>query len=84
MANEYHQTADIPIIGYDEREAAYKAVDYLIQSGRTSIGFCFDTESSEAQNKESKAILMRFLITVCRLKKIGCLARLLPLRTAFV
>lgn len=57
MANEFHQTADIPIIGYDEREAAYKAVDYLIQSGRTSIGFCFDTESSEAQKQRKQGYL---------------------------
>ncbi|CAL8901556.1 MULTISPECIES: LacI family DNA-binding transcriptional regulator [Bacillus] len=57
MANEYHQTADIPIIGYDEREAAYKAVDYLIQSGRKSIGFCFDTESSEAQKQRKQGYL---------------------------
>ncbi|MGE6631953.1 LacI family DNA-binding transcriptional regulator [Bacillus sp. NPDC077027] len=51
MANEHHKTADIPIIGYDEREATYRAVHYLIQSGRRSIGFCFDTESSEAQKQ---------------------------------
>ncbi|MCM3028221.1 LacI family transcriptional regulator [Bacillus safensis] len=57
MANEYHQTANIPIIGYDEREAAYKAVDYLIRSGRKSIGFCFDTESSEAQKQRKQGYL---------------------------
>ncbi|MFS0655388.1 LacI family DNA-binding transcriptional regulator [Bacillus sp. 179-C3.3 HS] len=57
MANEYHQTADIPIIGYDEREATYKAVDYVIQSGRHSIGFCFDTESSEAQKQRRQGYL---------------------------
>lgn len=57
MANEYHQTANIPIIGYDEREAAYKAVDYLIRSGRKAIGFCFDTESSEAQKQRKQGYL---------------------------
>ncbi|MFB8733079.1 hypothetical protein ACEQPO_01725 [Bacillus sp. SL00103] len=53
----------------------HKAVDYLIQSGRKSIGFCFDTESSEARNRGNRAILTHFLHTDCRYMTIGCSAR---------
>ncbi|MFP7474577.1 LacI family DNA-binding transcriptional regulator [Niallia taxi] len=49
LCNEYHHCADIPIIGYDEFEATYKAVVHLIEKGHEKIGFCYDTPYSEAQ-----------------------------------
>ncbi|WP_046173606.1 LacI family DNA-binding transcriptional regulator [Domibacillus indicus] len=51
LCNEYHPSADIPIIGYDEFEAASKAVSYLIEKGHQKIGFCYDHSYSEAQRQ---------------------------------
>jgi DNA-binding LacI/PurR family transcriptional regulator len=49
LCNEYHHSANIPIIGYNEFEATYKAIVHLIEMGHNKIGFCYDTPYSEAQ-----------------------------------
>ncbi|MBM7702220.1 LacI family DNA-binding transcriptional regulator [Metabacillus iocasae] len=54
LCNEYHESAPIPIICYDEFKATYIAVKHLIQRGHTNIGFCFDTFYSQAQAERMK------------------------------
>lgn len=60
LCNEYHDSAPIPIIGYDEFDASYKAVKYLIEKGHRKIGFCYDLSYSQAQ-KERKAGYLKAL-----------------------
>ncbi|MGE7183941.1 LacI family DNA-binding transcriptional regulator [Peribacillus sp. NPDC006672] len=57
LCNEYHYSAPIPIIGYDELEATYKAVDHLIKKGHKKIGFCYDTSYSQAQSQRKEGFL---------------------------
>ncbi|SEF42966.1 LacI family DNA-binding transcriptional regulator [Paenibacillus sp. UNC499MF] len=57
MCNEFHETASVPILCYDEFEAGYTAVRHLIDRGYRDIGFCFDTANSEAQNMRKKGYL---------------------------
>lgn len=59
LCNEYHHSADITIIGYDEFEAAYMGVVHLIERGHKKIGFCFDTPYSEAQCQRKEGYLDR-------------------------
>ncbi|MDF9759866.1 DNA-binding LacI/PurR family transcriptional regulator [Peribacillus simplex] len=57
LCNEYHYSAPIPIIGYDELEATYKAVEHLIKKGHKKIGFCYDTSYSQAQSQRKEGFL---------------------------
>ncbi|MGG0847033.1 LacI family DNA-binding transcriptional regulator [Peribacillus simplex] len=57
LCNEYHHSASIPIIGYDEFEATYKAVNHLIKKGHKNIGFCYDTSYSQAQSQRKEGYL---------------------------
>lgn len=57
LCNEYHHSASIPIIGYDEFNAAYKAVIHLIKRGHKKIGFCYDTAHSQAQRERKEGFL---------------------------
>lgn len=57
LCNEFHPSANIPVIGYDEIEAAYIAVNYLIEKGHKKIGFCYDISSSQAQLHRKKGYL---------------------------
>ncbi|WP_406596090.1 NTD biosynthesis operon transcriptional regulator NtdR [Bacillus subtilis] len=57
LCNEYHHSADITIIGYDEFEATYMGVVHLIERGHKKIGFCFDTPYSEAQCQRKEGYL---------------------------
>lgn len=57
LCNDYHDQAPIPIISYDEFEAGYKAVKYLIQKGHKKIGFCYDTFYSQAQRQRKEGYL---------------------------
>ncbi|MGG4266082.1 LacI family DNA-binding transcriptional regulator [Peribacillus simplex] len=57
LCNEYHYSAPIPIIGYDELEATYKAVNHLIKKGHKKIGFCYDTSYSQAQGQRKEGFL---------------------------
>jgi LacI family transcriptional regulator, repressor for deo operon, udp, cdd, tsx, nupC, and nupG len=57
LCNEYHNTASIPVICYDEFVAAYMAVNHLIEKGHKKIGFCYDTSYSEAQRQRKEGYL---------------------------
>ncbi|MFP3510847.1 LacI family DNA-binding transcriptional regulator [Peribacillus sp. SIMBA_075] len=57
LCNEYHHFAPIPIIGYDESEATYQAVNHLIKKGYKKIGFCYDTSYSQAQSQRKEGFL---------------------------
>ncbi|MGE7608139.1 LacI family DNA-binding transcriptional regulator [Peribacillus frigoritolerans] len=57
LCNEYHHSASIPIIGYDEFEATYKAVNHLIEKGHRKIGFCYDTSYSQAQGQRKEGFI---------------------------
>ncbi|MBV6715219.1 LacI family DNA-binding transcriptional regulator [Paenibacillus chitinolyticus] len=57
MCNEFHETAPVPILCYNEFESGYTAVRHLIERGYRDIGFCFDTANSAAQNMRKKGYL---------------------------
>ncbi|CAM4031598.1 LacI family DNA-binding transcriptional regulator [Mesobacillus zeae] len=61
LCNEYHDSAAVPIIGYDEFDAAYKAVSHLIERGHKKIGFCCDTPSSQAQQLRKEGFIKALL-----------------------
>lgn len=57
LCNEYEEKAQIPIFCYDEYEAAYKAVNHLINQNHEKVGFCFDVGHSKAQQLRRKGYI---------------------------